>query len=288
MNKAITHGLIAGLATVIIGCFDNRCAYEETGELRFRALLELNSRGETGNTCTYPTDIPFGIWALSLPVNKTWNNHADGAQTFLEDCRVIWNGKTWITDTTHNWPPDRRVTFFAYSPYRFPATFSTERGIEFKNFNTAADSTDLMFSGPIVDGTDTLHAGLMHGGLPGADPGAIGYDHPVEKDCPGRGGFQRELPIPAGSDMERNGRHGGSGLLRRESALGRIGTTGRRNATHDATTNTGNRESDMRHRDERQHARRTRTGNRCHSGVGHRKTLQLHAENNSGHTGIHN
>ena len=112
MNKAITHGLIAGLATVIIGCFDNRCAYEETGELRFRALLELNSRGETGNTCTYPTDIPFGIWALSLPVNKTWNNHADGAQTFLEDCRVIWNGKTWITDTTHNWPPDRRVTFF--------------------------------------------------------------------------------------------------------------------------------------------------------------------------------
>lgn len=53
MNKAITHGLIAGLATVIIGCFDNRCAYEETGELRFRALLELNSRGETGNTCTY-------------------------------------------------------------------------------------------------------------------------------------------------------------------------------------------------------------------------------------------
>ena len=151
MNKAITHGLIAGLATVIIGCFDNRCAYEETGELRFRALLELNSRGETGNTCTYPTDIPFGIWALSLPVNKTWNNHADGAQTFLEDCRVIWNGETWITDTTHNWPPDRRVTFFAYSPYRFPATFSTERGIEFKNFNTAADSTDLMFSGPIVD-----------------------------------------------------------------------------------------------------------------------------------------
>ena len=117
MNKAITHGLIAGLATVIIGCFDNRCAYEETGELRFRALLELNSRGETGNTCTYPTDIPFGIWALSLPVNKTWNNHADGAQTFLEDCRVIWNGETWITDTTHNWPPDRRVTFFAYSPY---------------------------------------------------------------------------------------------------------------------------------------------------------------------------
>ena len=151
MNKAITHGLIAGLATVIIGCFDNRCAYEETGELRFRALLELNSWGETGNTCTYPTDIPFGIWALSLPVNKTWNNHADGAQTFLEDCRVIWNGETWITDTTHNWPPDRRVTFFAYSPYRFPATFSTERGIEFKNFNTAADSTDLMFSGPIVD-----------------------------------------------------------------------------------------------------------------------------------------
>ena len=94
MNKAITHGLIAGLATVIIGCFDNRCAYEETGELRFRALLELNLRGETGNTCTYPTDIPFGIWALSLPVNKTWNNHADGAQTFLEDCRVIWNGES--------------------------------------------------------------------------------------------------------------------------------------------------------------------------------------------------
>lgn len=49
MNKAITHGLIAGLATVIIGCFDNRCAYEETGELRFRALLEL-TRGERRET----------------------------------------------------------------------------------------------------------------------------------------------------------------------------------------------------------------------------------------------
>ena len=151
MNKAITHGLIAGLAIVSIGCSDNRHAHEETGELRFRALLGLSSRGETGNTCNYPTDLPFGIWALSLPANKTWNNHADGAQTFLEDCRVIWNGEAWITDTIHNWPPDRRVTFFAYSPYRFPAAFSTDRGIEFKNFNTAADSTDLMFTGPIVD-----------------------------------------------------------------------------------------------------------------------------------------
>ena len=85
--------------------------------------------------------------------------------------------------------PDRRVTFFAYSPYRFPATFSTERGIEFKNFNTAADSTDLMFSGPIVD-LDWKNSGGRYRypsrgpyawWTSGADPGAIGYDHPVEK-----------------------------------------------------------------------------------------------------------
>lgn len=123
MNKAITHGLIAGLATVIIGCFDNRCAYEETGELRFRALLELNSRGETGNTCTYPTDIPFGIWALSLPVNKTWNNHADGAQTFLEDCRVIWNGETWITTRHTTGLPTGELHFSLILPIDSPPHF---------------------------------------------------------------------------------------------------------------------------------------------------------------------
>ena len=282
MNKAITHGLIAGLATVIIGCFDNRCAYEETGELRFRALLELNSRGETGNTRTYPTDIPFGIWALSLPVNKTWNNHADGAQTFLEDCRVIWNGETWITDTTHNWPPDRRVTFFAYSPYRFPATFSTERGIEFKNFNTAADSTDLMFSGPIVDLDWKNSGGTVQ----------IPFTRAL---C--MVDFRVQTPVP--SDMiirlKKIALEGvafsGNFQSLPEATWSETGDTGEAvffEGTHDATTNTGNRESDMRHRDERQHARRTRTGNRCHSGVGHRKTLQLHAENNSGHTGIHN
>ena len=64
MNKAITHGLIAGLAIVSIGCSDNRHAHEETGELRFRALLGLSSRGETGNTCNYPTDL-LSVFGLS-------------------------------------------------------------------------------------------------------------------------------------------------------------------------------------------------------------------------------
>ena len=281
MNKAITHGLIAGLATVIIGCFDNRCAYEETGELRFRALLELNSRGETGNTCTYPTDIPFGIWALVTGEQNVEQSRRRGANVPRRlPCDLERGDMDYRHDTQLASRPESYIfRLFSLSIPRhiFDRTGNRvqklQHGCGLNRFDVLRTDRRSGLEKLGRDGTDTLHAGLMHGGLPGADPGAIGYDHPVEKDCPGRGGFQRELPIPAGSDMERNGRHGGSGLLRRESALGRIGTTGRRNATHDATTNTGNRESDMRHRDERQHARRTRTGNRCHSGVGHRKTL---------------
>ena len=275
MNKAITHGLIAGLATVIIGCFDNRCGkhlhlpdghpFRHLGSL---VTGEQNVEQSRRRGANVPRRLPCDLERGDMDY-RHYTQLASRPESYIFRLFSL-SIPRHIFDRTGN-----RVQ-------------KLQHGCGLNRFDVLRTDRRSGLEKLGRDGTDTLHAGLMHGGLPGADPGAIGYDHPVEKDCPGRGGFQRELPIPAGSDMERNGRHGGSGLLRRESALGRIGTTGRRNATHDATTNTGNRESDMRHRDERQHARRTRTGNRCHSGVGHRKTLQLHAENNSGHTGIHN
>ena len=177
MNKAITHGLIAGLAIVSIGCSDNRHAHEETGELRFRALLGLSSRGETGNTCNYPTDLPFGIWALSLPANKTWNNHADGAQTFLEDCRVTElscdlerGGMDYRHDTQlASRPASYIFRLFSLSlscrifdrPGNRVQKFQYGRGLYRFDVHRTDRRSDLEKIGR--NGADTLYAGVMHG-----------------------------------------------------------------------------------------------------------------------------
>ncbi|WP_292269891.1 fimbrillin family protein [Butyricimonas sp.] len=162
INKVIIHGLIAWLAAAAAGCTDNRDAREEAVALRFRAVLEQNSRGGAANPCAYPADIPFGVWALSLPGDRKWDDHADRAEMFLDDCRATWSGEAWTTDTPCHWPPDkRRATFFAYSPCSFPAVFSTERGIEFKGFDLATDTADLMFAGPIADRSGGTSGGTV-------------------------------------------------------------------------------------------------------------------------------
>ena len=136
------------LTFVILACTsDEETVFHEVS-VSFSPAVHYNTRSVESEA--YPGEIPFGVWAYSLPLDRRWAKDAPSAHPFMENEVVSYNAGSWLPTVPYQWRSDKLLTFFAYSPAWAGATFSLDNGITIANHDIC-DGYDLMFTRAVTD-----------------------------------------------------------------------------------------------------------------------------------------
>lgn len=139
------------LATFSCTNTEEKVLHEVT--VSFYPALYHNTR-TTGDEL-YPQDVPFGVWAYSLPANEQKNNDVSSVSVFMDNEVVCFKSGNWTPSVPYHWKSDKRLTFFAYSPASIRATSSYEKGMTITDYDMN-DSINLLFVRP-VENVDNLY-----------------------------------------------------------------------------------------------------------------------------------
>lgn len=146
------------LTFVILACTsDEETVFHEVS-VSFSPAVHYNTRSVGSEA--YPGEIPFGVWAYSLPLDRRWAKDARSAQPFMENEVVSYNAGSWLPTVPYQWRSDKLLTFFAYSPAWAGATFSLENGITIANHDIK-DGYDLMFTRAVSDNNNHFNEGCV-------------------------------------------------------------------------------------------------------------------------------
>lgn len=140
---------LLGACLCLLSCIDDREYYHEPVEMIFSPAITPFTRSSSYGL--YPEDQYFGVWAYTLPMDKSWNADYSTAEVFIEGEKVSLYENGWRTSESRIWDHQSRTSFFAWSPYDFPASFNMEKGIFFDDFNVVEDQRELMVVHSVLD-----------------------------------------------------------------------------------------------------------------------------------------
>src|SRR5574344_1329562 len=121
--------------------------------MSFSPILKNSTKGADS--------MSFGIWAFQLPQGLDWSTNSEQAEMLFADKKITLVDGKWSTSSEYVWPSKQSITFFAYAPYSYPATFSKTDGITFNNYSSS-ENVDLYYSDAITDQTSTSDNGNVN------------------------------------------------------------------------------------------------------------------------------
>lgn len=144
-------------------CVAVSCVKDNEDIIDYDVVLAFNpaiySPAKSAFSGTYPIDVPFGVTAVTLPVESSWHNGLSNASAFLDNEKVLPVENKWLPESLCNWPHvSKTLSAIAWSPYTAGKANFTG-GVVFENVDIAQNQTDLLYTEPVTD----VHKGVYGG-----------------------------------------------------------------------------------------------------------------------------
>ena len=109
----------------------------------------------------FPEGLPFGVSAWEYGDGETWSG--EEARPFLVNSEVIRReDAVWSPQPEVQWPErHQRLAFVAYAPYGMANGVDPVNGVTFGQVDVTRDQTDLLYTDPAEDLTESSSGGIV-------------------------------------------------------------------------------------------------------------------------------